>query len=222
MGKRILYDRGQKLGHCFYLEDAESPDIRRWGRFLCQCGAEFTNNLYDVKICHTTSCGCGIISGKNVKSINPQLFKAEYKIYTGIKTRCYNKNSKSYSRYGGRGIVMCDRWAKSFDSFLEDMGPRPSPKHSVERIENEGIYEPNNCKWATAMEQAKNKRNNHYITHNGESLHIQEWSRRLGLSHACISKRLQKGMPIDRILTRERYFKGTLLPHKISLVINWA
>lgn len=83
-----------------------------------------------------------------------------YELYRGIVKRCYNKNNHNYHNYGGRGIRMCDRWRNSFHDWLVDMGPRPSKGHSIDRIDNDGIYEPSNCKWSTAKEQNANTRAN--------------------------------------------------------------
>lgn len=88
------------------------------------------------------------------------LYKLEYGIWSNIKHRCLNPNYRDYKNYGGRGIAVCDRWRDSFDNFMDDMGPRPSLKHSIDRIDNNGNYEPSNCRWATYSQQNRNQRLN--------------------------------------------------------------
>lgn len=103
--------------------------------------------------------------------------------------RCYDRRNNRYYAYGGRGIRVCARW-RDFGNFLEDMGRKPSPEHSIDRKDNDGDYEPNNCRWATATEQARNKRTCRKITHAGETLTLHEWSARTGISYGLLYGRL--------------------------------
>src|ERR1019366_1793333 len=108
-----------------------------------------------------------------------------------------------FKDYGGRGIKVCERWA-SFENFLADMGPRPKGT-SIERVDNDKGYEPGNCRWATRGEQAANRRNNHPITHNGETLHVAEWARRTGLHVQTILWRLRNGFSPERALETQSF-----------------
>lgn len=102
---------------------------------------------------------------------------SEYRIWCGLKYRCYNKNCKEYYLYGGRGITICDEWFNSFQRFFDDMGKKPSSKHSLDRYPNQnGNYEPGNCRWATSMEQGRNKRTNVWIEHNGLKMIQKDWA----------------------------------------------
>ena len=117
------------------------------------------------------------------------------KVWRGMHNRCYNINQKSFAHYGGRGIFVDPRWHRKagFEAFVADMGERPEGA-SIDRIDNEGPYSPENCRWATQMEQAKNKRNNRWLTANGVTKHMTEWSRDLGCTPTAIWRRLRDGM----------------------------
>lgn len=136
----------------------------------------------------------------------------EYNIWSSMKSRCQNSNNKGYSYYGGRGVKVCDRWTEKpngFVNFLNDMGERPSEEYSLDRIDNNGPYSPENCRWATPKEQANNRRpmpmgpkrsNNIYITRDMETHTIAEWSRRLNLSKGMLYQRYRKyGWRGDRL-----------------------
>jgi hypothetical protein len=125
----------------------------------------------------------------------------EWKIWQRMKTRCFNPTALDYSRYGGRGITVCDRWMESFENFLADMGLRPSSEHSIDRINNEGNYEPLNCRWATVIEQSNNKRSNRILVLNGEHLNMTQWSQRLDIKVSTIKTRLGLGWSDERTLT---------------------
>ena len=124
---------------------------------------------------------------------------AEHAAWSAMKARCLNKNHKWYRIYGGRGITVCARWLNSFESFLEDMGPRPAGK-SIERRNNNEGYNPTNCYWATRKEQSRNKRDNRLITCDGETHSVTEWAEKLNVPRARIAGRLRKGWSPERTI----------------------
>ena len=130
----------------------------------------------------------------------------EYKAWDGMKQRCFNPNHKSYSDYGGRGITVCDRWQNSFETFLADMGVKPTSKHSLDRINNDGDYSPDNCRWATKAEQQNNRTNNHLITINNETWTMAQWEKKMGYEENVIRQRLKYGWSEYRaVMTPVRY-----------------
>lgn len=124
----------------------------------------------------------------------------EHRVWLNIRSRCYIKSDSAFEYYGGRGIAMSDEWRSSFHAFLADMGPRPSDKHSVDRIDNNGNYCKENCRWATATEQQNNTRANKTITHDGQTLTIAEWSRVTGIFVKTIAYRRRMGWPAEECL----------------------
>ena len=116
-----------------------------------------------------------------------------------MRQRCHYPGSIGYKNYGERGICVCDRWMNSFENFYADMGDRPEGK-SLERIDNDGDYCPENCKWASRSEQGTNQRTNRLLTHNGETMTLAQWSRRTGLSKHVISRRIKIGWSISKAL----------------------
>jgi hypothetical protein len=124
-------------------------------------------------------------------------------IWRAMHNRCYNSNQKAYRNYGGRGIVVDARWhgKEGFDEFVRDMGDRPAGG-TIERVDNDGAYCPENCKWATRLEQSKNKRNTRLITANGETKHLADWARHLGCNPAAILARIQAGMSEAEAVTK--------------------
>jgi hypothetical protein len=127
----------------------------------------------------------------------------EYNAWTNMKGRCYNYNHPRYFDYGGRGITVCDRWRTSFEEFLADMGERPSPNHTLDRKDNNGNYEPGNCRWATIEEQGNNKSNNVRIEFNGKSMTVAQWSRYLGIPIKRIYSRIKYGLKTEEVLSLE-------------------
>jgi hypothetical protein len=123
-------------------------------------------------------------------------YTPEYLTWKGMKTRCHNPNAAAYKYYGARGITVCDEWRGSFQAFYDHIGPRPAKGFSVERIDNDGDYEPGNVKWATRREQAFNRRTNRHIDYNGEVRTLTEWAEYLDTPIGTIFYRLEHGRDI--------------------------
>ena len=119
-------------------------------------------------------------------------------VHWKMMSRCYNVNDAKFPTYGGRGITVCDRWRTSRAAFLADMGPRPSRDHSIERIDNAGPYSPENCRWATRREQGANKRNNHLLTYQGRTQHLNGWAREFNLPRTRLTVRLRRGWTLEQ------------------------
>lgn len=131
----------------------------------------------------------------------------EYRTWGCMLSRCRNPNVERYPEYGGRGITVCDRWL-DYKNFLADMGRRPSPSHSIERIDTDGNYEPGNCKWATRSEQARNRRPFEHnggrvklLTAMGETKRLHEWARQFGLHPGALAMRLRSGWDTETAIT---------------------
>ena len=182
---------GQKFGRLTVLE--ELPERNKHGlivyKCLCDCG-----NYKNVRGTHlrsgaVKSCGCLIYKIKHGK-IKTRL----YKIWQGIKTRCYNENDKSYKNYGGRGIIMCEEWLNDFMNFYNwSMKNGYKDNLTIDRIDVNGNYEPSNCRWVTNQEQHNNTRRNVYLTYHGKTQNIMQWCNELNLNYHTIRMRHNKG-----------------------------
>lgn len=131
----------------------------------------------------------------------------EYTVWRNIRARCFLKSHPAFKNYGARGISICPEW-ESFERFIADMGRRPSPDHSLDRIDNGRGYEPGNCRWATQREQCRNKRRNRIVTYRGEKLTLVEASERAGIDPITVGTRLHKGWSEERALTEPRWPDG--------------
>ena len=202
---------GKRFGRLLVVRQAESKRApcgtvsKRWF-CICDCGTEivaYQGNL--IKPRNTKSCGClrrDISStirkthGYSVGSGHPV-----YNIWCHMRERCNNSTNKRYPNYGGRGIKICERWSNDFMAFFEDMGPRPTSQHSVDRIDVNGDYEPGNCRWATSEEQNNNRRDNTFYSFRGETYTLSKWARILNVPFALIRKRVETGWPIEEAFT---------------------
>ncbi len=202
---------GQRFGKLVGLERTGSSK-HGFSLWLCRCdcGNEKIILANSLKTGNTVSCGCYKINKR--KGFKPNLRHGNrsrkattktYKIWCAIKKRCLDKNHDNYKYYGGRGIKVCDRWLNSFESFIEDMGPCPVGM-TIERIDNNGNYEPDNCKWATRKEQARNRTDNRWIEYNGKKMILADWAKEIGITSSCLSMRINGyGWSLGRALTEK-------------------
>lgn len=204
---------GQKFNRLSVLSRAKNRKKIVFWLCICDCGKRKEISAQQLANNKTKSCGCyakevlrqsGRRVGNIPKKVKHGLINSpEYNTWLNIKSRCHRKTATGYGLYGGRGIVVCAKWRNSFLSFYEDMGKRPSRKHSIERIDCNGNYEPSNCKWATTTEQSLNKRNNHYIEFNGQRKTITQWSMLLVNGRQnTVKERLNRGWSIESALTK--------------------
>jgi hypothetical protein len=124
-----------------------------------------------------------------------------YKAWLSMINRCYCDSTPSAKNYKARGITVCPRWRNSFKAFIEDIGPKPHPSLTLERIDNDGNYEPGNVRWATYKEQSRNKRSNRKITVNGKTLLLVEWAESAGISLTTLMRRIEHGWPLEKAVT---------------------
>lgn len=191
--RRIKYEVGQQLGDCTYISDV--PDINgyRYALFKCQCSNNFTAAIHNIKSRQVKVCSIKCEYYKTNTRTHGKSSTSIYKAWLNLKTRCNDPKHKHYSHYGGRGIKVCDRWLNSFENFLEDVGEKPTPQHTLDRIDNNGNYEPSNCRWATRIEQANNNTRNINITYNGQTKTLQQWADVVGIDYKNIWARLKAG-----------------------------
>lgn len=187
---------GKTFGHWTVLELAgfDEKNKNRRVHAKCRCGLTKTVLLFLLKNGESTSCGCM----REVKVRHGGAHLPEYNSWCGLMGRCYNKNNRKWPRYGGRGIVVCARWqepnGRGFANFLADMGPKPSPQHSIDRINNDGNYEPGNVRWATCKQQSRNMSRNRILTVGDVTMTVTEWAEKSGLSIGAIRNRLERGL----------------------------
>lgn len=158
----------------------------------CDCGNEVIVKRKGLLKGETKSCGC--LRKEIAKELNTKHGKSNtklYEVWKGIKARCYNPTHIGYGNYGGRGIKVCDEWLNDFGSFFNwSIDNGYCDGYQIDRIDNEGDYEPDNCRWVTAKENSNNKRTNHLITYKGETKTMREWCDELGFNYYTIRSRI--------------------------------
>lgn len=164
---------------------------------ICDCGQTITTTANNLKRSHTQSCGCLQRERASKANTKHGLCKRvpEYDAWQAMKGRCYNKADKRYMDWGGRGITVCSRWMdeiNGFNFFLEDMGRRPSSKHSLDRYpDTNGNYTPENCRWATAPQQNRNTRRNVWISYGEERMVLQDWANKFGVTNSTLKEHME-------------------------------
>ena len=208
MGRKIEDLTGQRFGKLTVIKYAgQAKDNHALWLCQCDCGSEpFAVPSNNLKRSHTTSCGC--VRDQILREFAPKngthykRYTRLYNIWANIKRRCDDQNYPRFKDYGGRGITVCDEWKDNFEVFYEwAMSNGYQENLSIDRKNNNGNYEPSNCRWATDVEQANNKRNNHYLTYGKETHTMTEWSRITGISYGTLSYRVNKcSWDIEQIL----------------------
>jgi hypothetical protein len=195
-----VFERWTVLSEC-----GRSEQGHRLLRCRCECGAERVVLGASLTSGRSNSCSCRKIANTTTHGMTGS---REIQCWRNMISRCYYEKSSEFPSYGGRGITVCDRWRESFENFYSDMGAKPSRLHSIDRIDNDGSYEPENCRWATLAEQNTNKRSNRKITAFGVTKCLVEWSRQTGLPSQSIIHRIDiQHLSPEEALTRKR--KGT-------------
>ncbi len=187
--------QGQRFGRLLIMMLVRVKGIAKW---QCQCDCGRTLSVTTSALRHhkkpVRSCGC-----MRWDTLRPKMLKhgragtREYGSWCAMIQRCTNPNNQAFKNYGGRGIQVCEQWRNDFAAFFSVIGERPSPCHTLERIDNDGHYEPGNVKWATRHEQLNNKRTNRKLVVNGEVLTIRQAALKFGLSINTLQSRLKLG-----------------------------
>ena len=201
-GRKRLDLTGQRFARLIVVSRApDGPNNRTRWNCLCDCGATRVVPTISLRCGNTRSCGCLKTDLSSARfrthglSCDPL-----YDLWLNMHARCANPEAPGYCNYGGRGIRVCERWG-DFAAFRDDMSPRPSLKHSIDRIDNDGPYSPENCRWATRSEQMNNTSVNRLLTFEGRTQTVTQWARERGLQVMCLRDRLKHGWSVEEALT---------------------
>lgn len=174
----------------------------------CDCGTERQVAQCRLRSGRSRSCGCLRPDQLTTHGNAPRGRKpAEYDVWSAMRSRCNSPSDPGFRHYGGRGIKVCQRW-DTFAAFLSDMGRRPSERHSIDRIDNDGDYEPGNCRWATQKDQCRNQRSNVWVTYGGERRVLAELVEAHGKDYMRVYQRIRRGWDAERAINEPVHWRG--------------
>lgn len=216
MGKkqRILFGKFGRLTVTKEVERYRTPKGTPFRQVLCKCdcGSQYICIFSQLKSGKIKSCGCLKNELTSLRRKTHGMSKTPiYFVWQSMKRRCCDPNDKSYKNYGGRGIKVCDRWLSSFQNFYEDIGEGYRKGLSIERIDNDGNYCLENCKWIPLLEQSRNKRSTRMIEHEGIVLNVTQWEKKFGFKLDFINSKLRQGLTFEQIIKLKKY-ERTKLP----------
>ena len=169
---------------------------------LCSCGEKHYASTGHLNAGSIVSCGhYGRLKTKERSTTHGMTNTKVFRAWSSMRDRILNTNNRKYPLYGGRGIKVCDRWLHSFENFYTDVGDSPTPKHTLDRIDSNGDYEPKNVRWATYTEQNNNRSLNNLVSFNGKTKTIAQWSKQYGLLWETLKARLSNGWSVEKALT---------------------
>lgn len=208
--KKIIDLSGRIFGNLTVIKISDDY-IRGKARWLCKCKCGNTSIIFANNLVrgNTTSCGChrkannkiiNITHGATATCTDKNKYPSSYKTWCSMKQRCYDKNLPQFKYYGARGIIVCERW-HDYSNFVADMG-EPPPGKSLDRINNNSSYSPENCRWADSKTQQRNKSNVHLITYQGQTKSLAEWADDLGISRGNLYNRIFRGWDVHQAFTR--------------------
>lgn len=200
MGRSVINLTNMRFGELIVSHDSGE---RSHGNVIwtCKCDCGVTTNVRAGALTSGNTVSCGHLRGRhNIEKWTTHgcTNTPEYMTWCSMLKRCTNPNDKSYHNYGSRSIAVCDRWLESFENFYNDMGLRPGPEYSIERKNNDGNYEPDNCRWATKEEQGNNRRNNCIVYYKDKEYTIAQLSKECGIEYETLRHRLNRGWSVDR------------------------
>lgn len=213
MAERIVHDSirlgsapiGQRYGRLVSIGASFRMCGRSWQVCQCDCGDISVKSVSHLRQGTCTSCGCAQKDGMRARSSrHGKTNTPEFTAWSAMKLRCSPKNKNTLKHYAARGIKICNRWLEAngqgFLNFLADMGERPSPLHSLDRVDNDGDYCPENCRWATRSQQTRNRRCGLYLEYNGKRQTLADWAEEMDIRYSVVFQRYKLGLPPHEIL----------------------